>query len=210
MSSSKQINSFELCDICNNNRSIKKLDFMTQKCCKSCFCRIVEKRIRKNIRVNKLFKSNDSVFVYDNSSVNSKIIIYIMNMLKEKMPFVLTIKKEISSKDLNENHKIILPINSDDCSDDFLTKLFSSKFSLNDYFKNCFEINSTTDLLNNKIVLILDVLSEIECFYFAKYKNLIDSNFKLKKHILDLFDNVYPETKHSIKKSINLIEKILE
>ena len=193
-----------ICEICNKNKKLESLSFMTQKLCKTCYSRIIEKRIRKNIRTKKLINPHEKICIIDDGSINSKIIIYMMKIMKEKMPIeisILRLKKKNESLSWVEKLKfmkydrILYPINSDNYSENFLNSFFG---------KNYKPIKK-----NTKEVFILDNISGKECFYFAKFKGLISDDAKMPTYSLDRFDEPYPETKHSFRKSIELFEKIV-
>ena len=55
--------------------------------CKLCFCRTIEKRIRKYARINKIFKKNDRILVTDNLDH------YLVKSMIKDLPVKIFLKK---------------------------------------------------------------------------------------------------------------------
>lgn len=88
--------------------------------CNSCFCRIIEKRIRKQMRVNELFSKGETVHILDDQSAASAII-------SSLLPEVLSYKRIefiICEKIPNNAAKAVLPWTLDDELNSALKSIF--------------------------------------------------------------------------------------
>jgi len=146
---------------------------------KSNFCKMIEKRVRKDIRINKLFKKNDKIYVKD--KLNKMFVDRIIGTLPKT--FVNDPKKAT---------KIVIKCTLDDIANDFLEKLlFNKKIS------------------PKKGVKLLRTITDKEALLFAKYNNIKftpnKKNNKIKE-ILDELENLYPQTRFSLLKSIESIK----
>ena len=139
------------------------------------FCNKIEKRIRKDIRINKLFSKGDKIYVKDKLS----------KFLIDKI--IGTLPKEFvkSSKKAN---KIVVKFTLDDECNDFLEKIMFNK-----------------NIKKVKGIKLLQTITDKEALLFAKYNNIeFNTNKKNKKikEILDRLENLYPQTRYSLLKSI--------
>ena len=184
-----------LCYHCKKKEPYLKIDFYTHKLCKKCFIGIVEKRIRKYIRVNELFDARDNICVINDGSSSGILSEYMIRELSEKMPIRITVRKRLSESAAEKFDKIILPINADRYTDSFFDKLFFG--NAREFYKD-----------NKKIISILQSITEKECHHFVKIKKLGEP--KLENHLLDEFESPYPETKFASLKSIELLGKIIK
>ncbi len=146
---------------------------------KSKFCKNIEKRIRKDIRINKLFQKNDRIYVKDKLS---KLFI-------DKI--IGTLPKTFTN-DLKKANKKVIKYTLDDECNDFLEKLFYNKKK-----KQVKEIK------------LLRKITDKEALLFAKYNNIeFRPNKKNKKikEILDSLEKSYPQTRFSLLKSIESLK----
>ncbi len=147
------------------------------KCCKK-----IEKRIRKDIRINKLFKKDDKIYV------KNKLSKFLIQRIIGTLPKTFT----NSQKKAN---KIVVKCTLDDECGDFLENLLYNKK------KNPI-----------KGIKLLRTITDKEAMLFAKYNNIMfkpnKKNRKIKE-ILDELEKSYPQTRFSLAKSINSI-KILK
>ena len=89
--------------------------------------RIIEKRVRKEIRINKLISKNDTILIIDDGSYKFKISQKLLKNIVQDMPVTIEIKK--TKYILGDNfdskwNKIIIPWNLDDENEYFLTSVF--------------------------------------------------------------------------------------
>lgn len=145
------------------------------------FCKTIEKRIRKNLRINKLFRKNDRIYVKD------KLSRFLIDNIIGTLP-----KKFVNNK--NKANKVVVKYTLDDECQDFL-----EKFMFNKKIKKV------------KGVSLLKTITDKEALLFAKYNNIKFSvNKKNKKitEILDKLEKLYPQIRYSLRKSAEFIDKI--
>lgn len=183
----------ETCWHCRKRKSRKELSFMTQPFCKECFLNVIEKRIRKFIRINKLFSVHQKIGVLDDGSNGAAITRYVLDKLSLKMPIELIYRKRLTSKTLSKVDRFVFPITTEDYVDSFLEHLYL------DDVENFFEEEFLSIVLN---------VTEKECFYFVRYLELKEKP-NMQVHELDTFDKPYPETKFATLNSIKELKKIL-
>jgi hypothetical protein len=214
------------CFRCKSKKIIEELDFLTQATCKTCYIEMIEKRIRKFIRINKVFSPNNRICILDDDSIAFFVSKQVILNLSKKMPLKIfyekvqcnssekgSIKK---SKCINKTNnqkkfrisffskikydKIIIPTCGDDEIDLFIDNLFFG--NIVKYLKSLLKYSSS------KKTFLLNHLTKKECYYYAKYSGLI-KNKSLTSHYLDSFEKPYPETKHAMLKSIKELKEII-
>ncbi|MEK6916373.1 MAG: hypothetical protein AABW92_01390 [Nanoarchaeota archaeon] len=172
--------------------------------CDSCFQKIIEKRVRKEIRTNNLIDKDDKILILDNGSAESQLSSYLLKRIIKDLPVKITIKKldythgKALSGDFN---KIIVPWNADLEDEYFLSCIFQNKEI---EFLGHYKIDNKT-----YVKLFLPVLSS-EVEVFAKIKKL-DFKKNTKKSItqdmMDKLEKEYPETKFSLLSSAEQFRK---
>lgn len=141
---------------------------------KTKFCKNMEKRVRKDIRINKLFTKNDRIYVKDKLS----------KFLIDKI--ISTLPKTFTNNPKKAN-KIVVKYTLDDKCNDFLEKIFYNKKKK-----------------TIKGIKLLRTITDKEALLFAKYNNIeFEPNKKNKKikEILDNLEKSYPQTRFSLAKS---------
>jgi len=206
------------CAVCRKKSSVK-LEYMPALC-KECFCKIIEKRIRKHVRINKIFSKNDRIYV------KGPLCRYLVKSIIKDLPVKYTNK--------NPN-KIVLPYTADDACVDFLKSVFSnksiktkgrrdiklakanlwlSKGEIKQTQKQTHQIGAglwdTNKTHQKKVKLLLPITDE-EASLFAKFKHLNFKPSKKDKEIQTLLNRIqerYPETKFSLVKSYEKINNL--
>jgi serine/threonine protein kinase len=146
---------------------------------KSDFCAKIEKRIRKYLRVNEIFKKDDIIFTKD--GLSRHLIENIVGSLPKKFAN--------NSKDAN---KTIIKFTLDDVCSEFLENLMFNK-----------------PKKKSKGISILKAITDKEALLFARYNNIkFSPNKKNKKvkDILDKLEQLYPQTRYSLAKSIESLK----
>ncbi len=146
---------------------------------KQMFCRRIEKRVRKDIRTNKLFRKNDKIYVKDKLS----------RLLIDKI--IGTLPKTFTNSPEKANKVVVKQTLDDECND-FLEKTFYNQKKK-----------------PVKGVRLLRTLTDKESLLFAKYNNVeFKPNKKNKKikEILDKLEKSYPQTRFSLAKSIESLK----
>ncbi len=155
--------------------------------CKGCFLKIIEKRVRKDMRTNQLIKKNDKILILDNESKESVVGRFLLKSIIKDLPVKISISK--SKKSNAKYNKIIVPWSLDDEAEKFLDTIFSKK--------------KPAKHSKNEIMLLKN-LSEEEIETFAKIKRFKyrkKQRSKTKK-MLDSLEKRYPGYKFSLLNSI--------
>lgn len=157
--------------------------------CKNHFVNLVEKRVRKEIRVNKLINKNDKVLIVDDGTDKAAVTKYLI----EKIIRDPTVKiKTGAQKRVLDFDKIIIPWNLDD--------------EAISYLKSMFEQKEHKFLHQKNVIKPLVGITNEEVSSFAKLKGLKYMGGKVfEKDIQLMIDNMeekYAGTKFSILKTI--------
>ena len=146
---------------------------------KSNFCIKIEKRIRKYIRINKIFTKDDKIYVKD------KLSKYFINKIIGTMP-------KIFVKDPKKATKIVIKYTLDDECNDFLNHFIFGKKKK-----------------QTKGIKLLKTITDKEALLFAKYNNINFKPNKKERKITDMLDELeksYPQTRFSLLKSIESLK----
>ena len=206
-----------LCQKCNRAKAEIKLPYLSLRLCKSCFCRLIEKRVKKEIRSKELINEKEKILLLDNNSKEARISEYILNtaynnrlnLIKVKVSkfeigFVNKKVKEIIKK--NKIKQVIIPWSLDDEIIYFTENLFKRG-----------DFNFLGHFTQDKIfyIKLLRNVLESECLLFAKcrkfkFKNKPEKDRQKKaiKNMLDKIDKKHSETKFSLLKSIDHLNNI--
>tara|TARA_B100001971_G_C18122316_1_gene500135 strand:+ start:277 stop:834 length:558 start_codon:yes stop_codon:yes gene_type:complete len=182
-----------LCKNCRKAKAESNLKHLGLLCDR-CFSKIFEKRIRKYVRVNKIFRKGDNVLVSDELSN------YLIKSITKDLPIKIYFKKNINTKNiinknkLNKKDKIVIPWTLDDEINSFLENLLFNK-------KN----------KGVKGVKLLKPVTDDEAKVFAKIKGLSFKENKKGEEVygfLKVLGDKYPDIKFSLLKSVGVLEKI--
>tara|TARA_Y100000310_G_scaffold345548_1_gene466385 strand:- start:3540 stop:3986 length:447 start_codon:yes stop_codon:yes gene_type:complete len=146
---------------------------------KSDFSKRIEKRIRKDIRINKIFTKNDKIYVKD------KLSKYFIDKILGTMPKTFV-------KDPKKANKVIIKYTLDDECNDFLEHFMFGKKKK-----------------TVKGVKLLKSITDKEALLFAKYNNIKFTPNKKEEKITDILDELersYPQTRFSLLKSIESLK----
>ena len=208
-----------LCQKCNKAKAEIKLPYLGLRLCKSCFCKLIERRVKKEIRSKELINEKEKILLLDNNSKEAKISEHILNTAYNNRLNMIIVKvnhfklgyldkktKEIIKK--NKIKQVIIPWNLDNEIIYFTENLFNKG---NFKFLGNFKQNKISC-----IKLLRNVL-ESECLLFAKCKKFKfkekpkkDKQRKDIKNMLDKIDKKHSETKFSLLKSIEHLVPILK
>ncbi|MBW2966089.1 hypothetical protein KY342_03220 [Candidatus Woesearchaeota archaeon] len=180
------------CYLCNKIGQIKQQK--GRAVCYECFCRLIEKRVRKNARLNKIFRRGDKVLVL--GSVNKYFVKSIVKDLPIELYFKAREDKEFVRK--KRINKIIRQETIDDQVNLFLEKLFSNK-------------SMKSKLSNKSNISLLGVVTDKEAKLFAQIKELRFKENKKNKDvqiILDDMENKDPGAKFRLLKNMALLNKL--
>ena len=161
------------------------------KLCRPCFLGIIEKRVRKGLRIKKLIRKNDRILVVDNGSKESAVGGYLLKNIIKDLPVKITkikTSKAITPKTTKRYDKVIIPWSLDDEAEEFLEMLFNKK-------KKAKPGKKTIKLLKNVSEEEIELFAKIRKFRFRKAKKT-----KIKQ-MLDNLEQRYPGYKFSLLKS---------
>ena len=167
-----------------------KKPYKSIKYCENCFLRIFEKRMRKEMHNYIWFKKHEKVRLIDDKTCKTKIIEQLLiPILKEARIDVKIVKVKL------KNARIILTDNLDDYNMAFLKAVMNNK-----------------KLEKDEYVRPLRQISDEEINTYSEIKDL--KKLKRKKELIfdfmNAMDQRFPETKHAIINSIDLIKKSLD
>tara|TARA_B100002003_G_C13848718_1_gene416130 strand:- start:144 stop:587 length:444 start_codon:yes stop_codon:yes gene_type:complete len=142
------------------------------------FNKRIEKRIRKDIRINQFFKKDDKIYV------NDKLSKFLIEKIIGTLPKTYTTKEKAN--------KIIIKHTLDDECNNFLNKILFNKKEAK--IKGIKLLRTITD----KEALLFAKYNNIKFIPNKKNKEI--------KNILDKLENQYPQTRFSLLKSIESLK----
>ena len=208
-----------LCQKCNKAKGEIKLPYLGLKLCKACFCRLIEKRVKKEIRSKKLINEKEKILLLDNNSKEAKISEHIIRVAYNNRVDLLKVKvNALKIGHLSEKTKKIIKKNK--------IKQVLIPWSLDDeiiYFTENLVKRGDFKFLGNftqdkvfYIKFLINIL-ESECLLFAKCKKFKfrdeqekEKQKKAIKNMLDKIDKKHAETKFSLLKSIDQLESLIK
>jgi len=142
--------------------------------CSKCSSKIIEKRVRKYIRVNKIIEKNDTVLVMD------KLTLHLVEPYKKITKIVYKPRSKKFDYD-----KVLIPYTMDSATSEYLDMMFCGKKP---------RVRPITSVL---IVATNQELSE-----YCKTKDLLMPKGLKTSKFLDIMNTRFPGTKHAFFKSI--------
>src|SRR3972149_11316153 len=106
-----------LCAKCRKNSAESSLRHLGSLC-SFCFCALIEKRVRKDVRINRIFRKNDKLLVVGD------LCCYLVKSIIRNLPVKITKTDRI--KKLRE-YKTVAPSTLDDEINHFLESIFLNK-----------------------------------------------------------------------------------
>jgi DNA-directed RNA polymerase subunit RPC12/RpoP len=173
------------CLHCNNEANIVQAD--KTYLCDRCFAKMIEKRVRKDIRINKLFRKNDRVLVVGD------IAFYFVNKINY-MPIKIFKRNEIDNNFVKKNkiNKIVVQDSLDDVINIGLKSVFGNR-----------------KIKKSKDIIVFRTVTDKELSMFAKIIGMKFKENKKDKKIQDFInkvEDVYSDTKYKILRSIISLE----
>ena len=170
--------------------------------CLNCAVHLIEKRIRKYVRMNRLIQRNDIIWTTD--ALAEKITKGIVQDMpvkwlkrKEKVENILKMTKKVKECiKKNRIQKIIIPWTADDEAAAFLKRALE---------------NSPRKEMDRRIVPLLVRVTDQEAAILSKYHKAAFSPNKGNEEIKSMLDRMeerYPETKFSLLKSAEKIREL--
>ncbi len=172
--------------------------------CDSCFCKIIEKRVRREVRLSRIFSKNDRILVLNDGSKEYKIGRLLLKSIIKDLPVEISEKKgvfDINKLGKSKEDRIIVP--------------WSLDKEINLYLRNMFEGKKQEKLghiVEKKYVKLLRNVMDSELKVFAEInKIIIKDESKTKDEIKEMLEDIekkYPGSKFSLLKSIDFMEKL--
>ncbi len=200
------------CIKCNNDSTVKTED---KYFCSSCFCEVIEKRFRKEIRRQEMFSrdmkkssvdknnsvaGNIKILIIDDNSEKAALNKYLLKEIVNDRRVKFKIKKITSFNALheydknNEFDKMVIPWNIDDEVNGYIAYMLENKMI--SMKKDSRIIKPLIGVTTNEIILFL----KIKKLSFKKNKEKDDIEIMIER-----LDNRYPGTKFSILKTIKKV-----
>lgn len=158
--------------------------------CPGCFIGVIERRVKKDVRLNHPFKKNEKVLLIDDASTRSRVMISLLDHCLGGLPIKFEVKKadpsRITDKDIEGSSKILLPFSADYQAETFISWLFGD--------------DSKSD--SPEGIPFLSCLLDEEIEAYAKAKGIPSSSrdtSPLRKNILH-FESKYPGLIHGLLK----------
>lgn len=167
--------------------------------CNNCFLKLIEKRVRKELRTKKLIKKDDRILFIDDNSKEFFVCYFLLKSIIKELPVKIETKKtkklNLSSNFTKKYDKIIIPWNLEDEAEGFLELVFNKK---------------KQPRFSKKAIKLLKNLSEEEIKAFARIKGF---SYKTKpksriKKMLDELEQRYPGYKFSLLNSTKQMQKL--
>lgn len=161
----------------------------------------IQKKARRELRLNKYFTNKEKVIVIDDDSKESKFILCILDEIFNKRLNV-GVAKKFNFKN-NKINKIIIPWSLDKEINSEILNFFENKKLMNESEKN---INKKG---NNKIIKLFKTIDddEIVCYLSTKRVPFHNSGRKNSNEFIDSLEKLYPGTKNTMLKSLANINK---
>ncbi|MBI2128770.1 hypothetical protein HYU07_00880 [Candidatus Woesearchaeota archaeon] len=169
-----------------------------QPYCCPCFCRMIEKRVRKFVRINKVFKKGDNICIVDDGSHDFLNAQFLLKSIIKGLPVKIRIlrikiknrqdflKNKVLLK-LSKNTKMIIPWTMEDEDSLFLKNIFDSKAPIKSSF-----------------IKLLMIITDDESAAFAECRGFNVSKKEDKNDVkifLNEIENKYPGSKFGLLKS---------
>lgn len=166
--------------------------------CRFCFPTVIEKRIRKYVRLNKLIKKGDKILIFCDSTYNSKNTLLLFDRIIKNLP--------IKIDTITDNYSIGQKVNQNKYNSIIFSWTLDDEIN---YFLECVLNNIPPKFLGNYsikdtryIKFLLPILDK-ESKDYAKINGL-KCKARAKHPLSTLFDTMeerYPEIRYSIFKT---------
>lgn len=191
---------------CMNCKRKAVVKFANLEACEACFSEIIEKRIRKEIRLNKLIEKDDRILVIDDGSAEAKLTSYLLPRILKQLPVKIAIEKKKYS--IGENikcpeNKIIIPWNAEKEAAYLLDSIFKNKKTP---FLGHFSIGKKR-YVKMMLPLLHEEAKAMTSIKGIKFKDKKEESYSEK--ILSSFEKEYTETKFSMLRSSEDIRKVI-
>ena len=178
-----------ICIKCRN-KAVVSLKHMGSFC-SNCFLSTIEKRIRKDLSIHKVFTPHESVLVLNDRSLKAKLAIHFLNNIAKSIPLKIDIINAGNTLPRKRYDKIVTPDNLDDDVSLFVESIFKTG----------------KPVYNLKEVHLLRTVSDEELILIAKQLKLKALLKKSKLGIvLSRLESNYPGSKFGLLNSIGELQ----
>jgi hypothetical protein len=197
------------CIKCKRDKEEVWLPHLPGKVCRACFLEIVEKRVRKNARIEGYFEEGGDLIFLDDGSANSAVSRYFLDRFTEHRPSKITVEKVAEMDDVwgtrrdrvvdlllkkYPKAKLILPLNADNEAELFLGEMAGAGHKRP----------------SPRLIKLIRCLSQKEVELFAKLKGFkyskADSNDSDIKRLLERLSAASPDIKFAVLASLEAID----
>lgn len=148
------------------------------------FCKTIEKRVRRDVRIKYPFSKGDKILVIDDGTAKGFAAQELLKSVLQSMPVEITVKDHFEEG----YDKVILPYSGDDILQDFLGELFEKKKS---------SIGAGVPFLAGLLQSEVDAYAKIKGF---------SGKFKEKNATLEDLEKRFPGGKFALMKSRELLK----
>ncbi len=189
------------CVKCGKKAEIK---VQNQMACKDCFLQIIQKRVRKELRIKEPIERNDKILIIDDGSAGAKLSEYLFRDIIKDLPVEIVVKKmkyELGKKVAGKYDKLIIPWSTDYEDEYFLECLFTGK-------KPNYLGHYTLE--DKRYIKLLIQVTDQETKDFADIKKMY---YQIKKkdsqvtRFLTKLEEEYPSIKFSLLNSIRYLDE---
>lgn len=167
-----------------------KSDFTNKEYTENKFLENVEKRVRKELRVNSELDVKKTYALIDDNKLSTKVILYLLDNIFSGR---LTVALFQNKKDIPEGSFEI-------CSD-VLEEYITKKLEI-------FLKNKTVDELSVKTITPLKIVTASEIKQISEIKGFEGINPEKENELISQLHKIYPQTKTSMVKSFRFIEEL--
>jgi hypothetical protein len=191
------------CVKCNGKATIH-LDNLDA--CNGCFQKIVQKRVRKEIRINKLIEKSEKLLIIDDGSAEAKLMCSLIKEIIRDLPVFIDIKKsryELGMEQKGKYDKVIIPWNANKEGEYLLNCFFDGK---KPKYLSHFKLKE-----KRYIKPFIHVMHK-EIVEFCKIRKIRFKEIKTGSMVSEMIDKLqkeYPEITFSLVRSSEELKKII-
>jgi tRNA(Ile)-lysidine synthase TilS/MesJ len=174
--------------------------------CSGCFQKIIQKRVRKEIRINKLIEKNDKILIINDGTAEAKLMPHLLKEILKDLPVIISDKKSkyaLGEEIKGKYNKIIIPWNADREGEYLLNYFFAGK---KPKYLSHFKLKGKTYIKPFIHVLHKEV-EEFSKIRKIKFKETKTNS--MASEMIDKLQKEYPEITFSLVKSSEELKKII-
>jgi hypothetical protein len=197
------------CIKCKRDKDEISIAHLPGKVCRGCFLEIVEKRARKNARIEGYFREGEDIIFLDDGSANSAVSRYFLDRFTEHRSPKMAVEKVEEMDDVfgtrrnrvieallrkHPDSKLILPVNADNEAELFLKEMAGAGHRKQ----------------SPRLIKLIKCLSQKEVELFAqlkgfKYSKALSNESDIKT-LLDRLSAESPDLKFAVLASLEAID----